>query len=428
MTNLIRARAARLLASVAIGAIVVTLAPVTGGLLTATSAHAQLAVSIDFRPALAPYGRWQQHSRWGEVWIPSRMTRDWRPYTNGHWVYTDDWGWYWVANADEDDWGWVTYHYGRWVFDSNFGWVWVRGNEWGPAWVDWRQGSEYIGWAPLPPDDFIVEYRENPIYWTFLQPRNLLALSLASVILSPRQRDVVIRQTVVVNRTVVLGDGGRRFAVNPGISPAIIAAAVGRPIRPVDVRPPVVAGTSAVPGAIEVRPGDRQRPRLTVTPTKTVIAPATSVPPPEALKPGEHGRLGNNPPRAAQTTPPSQAVPPAPTERTAPPPPAERTAPPPPATRTAPPPAERTAPPPPAVRTAPTERTAPPSPAERTAPPPPAVRTAPAERTAPPPPAVRTAPAERTAPPPPAARTAPPPPPAATQPAPKPGEEEKEKK
>ncbi len=408
MTSLIHVRAARLLASVAIGAIVVTLAPVAGGLLLATPAHAQMAVSIDFRPALAPYGRWQQHPRWGEVWIPSRVTRDWRPYTNGHWVYTDDWGWYWIANADEDDWGWVAYHYGRWVFDRNFGWVWVRGDEWGPAWVDWRQGSEYIGWAPLPPDDFIVEYREDPIYWTFLRPRNLLALSLASVILQPHQRDVIIRQTVVVNRTVVLGDRGRRFAVNPGISPAIIAAAVGQPIRSVDVRPPVVAGTSAVQGAIEVRPGDRQRPRLTVTPTKTVIAPATSIPPPEALKPGEHGRLGNIPPRAAQTPPPPQAVPPAPTERTAPPPPAVRTAP---TEHIAP--AERTAPPPPAVRTAPAERIAP---AERTAPPPPAVRTAPTERIAP---------AERTAPPPPAARTTPPPPPAGAKPAPKPGEEEK---
>src|SRR5476651_161689 len=204
--------AARLLASVAIAAIVVTLSPVTGGLLRSTPAHAQVAVSIEFRPALEPYGRWQPHPRWGEVWIPDGVSRDWRPYTNGHWIYTDDWGWYWVANDDEDDWGWITYHYGRWVFDRDFGWVWVQGDEWGPAWVDWRRGPEYVGWAPLPPDDVIVEYREDPTYWTFLRPRNLLALSLGSVILQPRQREVVIRQTVVVNRTIVLGDRGRSTA------------------------------------------------------------------------------------------------------------------------------------------------------------------------------------------------------------------------
>src|SRR5262245_37238976 len=27
--------------------------------------------SADFRTALQPYGRWQQHSRWGEVWSPA---------------------------------------------------------------------------------------------------------------------------------------------------------------------------------------------------------------------------------------------------------------------------------------------------------------------------------------------------------------------
>jgi len=31
------------------------------------------------------------------------------------------------------------------------GWVWVPGYEWAPAWVSWRYGDEYVGWAPLPP-------------------------------------------------------------------------------------------------------------------------------------------------------------------------------------------------------------------------------------------------------------------------------------
>src|SRR5262249_36184610 len=46
-------------------------------------------IRADFRTALAPYGRWQRHSRWGDVWVPSNRTREWRPYTVGRWVYTD---------------------------------------------------------------------------------------------------------------------------------------------------------------------------------------------------------------------------------------------------------------------------------------------------------------------------------------------------
>jgi hypothetical protein len=33
--------------------------------------------------------------------------------TVGRWAYTDDWGWYWISDAAEASWGWVTYHYGR---------------------------------------------------------------------------------------------------------------------------------------------------------------------------------------------------------------------------------------------------------------------------------------------------------------------------
>src|SRR5262249_23599259 len=45
----------------------------------------------------------------------------------------------------------AVFHYGRWIFDASHGWVWVPGKEWAPAWVSWRDGSGYIGWAPLPP-------------------------------------------------------------------------------------------------------------------------------------------------------------------------------------------------------------------------------------------------------------------------------------
>jgi uncharacterized protein DUF6600 len=61
----------------------------------------QVRASAEFHTALQPHGRWQQHSRWGEVWIPGNRSRDWRPYTVGRWVYNQDWGWYWAEAQEE---------------------------------------------------------------------------------------------------------------------------------------------------------------------------------------------------------------------------------------------------------------------------------------------------------------------------------------
>ena len=53
--------------------------------------------------------------------IPAHSEQDWAPYTRGRWVYTDDWGWYWVSEQREAEWGWVAYHYGRWLLDPQVG-------------------------------------------------------------------------------------------------------------------------------------------------------------------------------------------------------------------------------------------------------------------------------------------------------------------
>ncbi|MBN2143618.1 MAG: hypothetical protein JW774_03245 [Candidatus Aureabacteria bacterium] len=98
------------------------------------------------RKALAHHGRWGRTDRYHEVWIP-HVRHGWRPYTYGHWIYTD-FGWMWIS---DEEWGWIPFHYGWWVYDVIYGWVWVPGYVWGPAWVSWRYGDGYIGWAPLPP-------------------------------------------------------------------------------------------------------------------------------------------------------------------------------------------------------------------------------------------------------------------------------------
>lgn len=108
-----------------------------------------------FRHRLEPYGHWFRHPIWGDVWKPGPRVAgpDFQPYTNGYWEYTDDYGWYWVSNDAFDD---VVYHYGRWVYDPRLDWIWVPGYTWSPAWVIWREGDDYTGWMPMPPDEDFV--------------------------------------------------------------------------------------------------------------------------------------------------------------------------------------------------------------------------------------------------------------------------------
>jgi hypothetical protein len=130
----------------------------------AIPANAQISVSIgyaDFHSRLAPYGTWSNNPRWGEVWHPTHVNRDFRPYADGHWANTREYGVVWVSN---ESWGDVPYHYGRWVFDPRQGWLWVPGYVWGPSWVVWRSGGGNIGWFPMPPGDNYYgdgAYRDN---------------------------------------------------------------------------------------------------------------------------------------------------------------------------------------------------------------------------------------------------------------------------
>ena len=103
-----------------------------------------------FYQKLDPYGEWRETNDYGYVWQPreAEQSREWRPYTEGRWVYSDS-GWTWVC---DEPFGWATYHYGRWLRLRRVGWVWVPGDEWAPAWVSWRTSKDYVGWAPLPPE------------------------------------------------------------------------------------------------------------------------------------------------------------------------------------------------------------------------------------------------------------------------------------
>ena len=128
-----------------------------------------------FYSPLSPYGEWIEIESGLKVWRPWHAHNQWRPYLLGRWVWTNDYGWYWLSN---EPFGWITYHYGRWYNDDYYGWVWMPDDVWGPAWVEWRYDDEYIGWAPLPPYTtfnvsfgmrFTTHWAAPAHYWNFVR-------------------------------------------------------------------------------------------------------------------------------------------------------------------------------------------------------------------------------------------------------------------
>lgn len=156
----------------------------------------------DFYDELSPYGQWVQTDENGYVWVPDAGD-DFRPYsTNGHWVYTDDYQWMWVSDYD---WGWAPFHYGRWEEDDYYGWYWVPGYEWSPAWVAWRDGGDYYGWAPLRPGinisiNFnIGGYNPPSDYWCFAPRQYITSPRIYDYCVDRRQNYTIINITTIIN-------------------------------------------------------------------------------------------------------------------------------------------------------------------------------------------------------------------------------------
>lgn len=156
-----------------------------------------------FYDELSPYGAWVEDPVHGYVWVPD-MGPGFHPYyTNGHWVLTE-YGNTWVSFYD---WGWAPFHYGRWVYDAFYGWVWVPGYEWGPAWVYWRYGGGYYGWAPLAPG-FVVTvgfgtYNPPMDWWMFIPHKHLYRRSITHYVRDRRQNINIYNHTTIINNTYV---------------------------------------------------------------------------------------------------------------------------------------------------------------------------------------------------------------------------------
>ena len=155
-----------------------------------------------FYDELSPYGDWIDYPEYGYVWQP-RMGSDFRPYSSGgQWVWSDQYEWMWVSDYD---WGWAPFHYGRWFQDDYRGWLWQPGYEWSSAWVAWRDGGDYYGWAPLRPGinisiNFnIGGYNPPNDYWCFAPRRYLTYRNIGGYCIDRRQNYSIINYTTIIN-------------------------------------------------------------------------------------------------------------------------------------------------------------------------------------------------------------------------------------
>lgn len=198
-------------------------------LLAGTNVQAQdNNVSLQqFYDELSPYGTWIQDPQYGYVWRPDVDQADFRPYyTNGRWAMTD-YGNTWVSNYE---WGWAPFHYGRWVADAYNRWLWIPGTTWGPAWVDWRSGGGYYGWAPMAPlisinINFGRRYVRPDYCWSFIPQSQIYYSSY------PRYRSYnnvrIIYKTKIINNTYV----NNHNTYNTGPRPEEIRRATNQDVK-----------------------------------------------------------------------------------------------------------------------------------------------------------------------------------------------------
>lgn len=200
------------------------------GSYTGASASADIGVY----DGLSRYGTWEDVAPYGECWVPLDVPTGWRPYTEGYWVDTD-YGFMWIS---QDPWGGIPCHYGRWAENDAYGWLWIPDDDmvWAPAWVSWRYGDGYVGWAPLPPDvgwqgqtgltvsATVLDQRISGDSWCFAPARDFGTARIRASELPPGRNLTLISRTENVTRYDVVNSR----PAERGMSPEILERDTGR--------------------------------------------------------------------------------------------------------------------------------------------------------------------------------------------------------
>jgi hypothetical protein len=210
------------------------------------SATVQIHAKADFEAPLAAQGQWVVVGSYGRCWRPGQVAVEWRPYGCGEWVWTDC-GWYWQS---DEPWAWACYHYGWWVYDTSFGWVWVPDVAWAPAWVSWRVGGGYIGWAPLPPPGWFFANHPKPELFVFVgagkfgdpvAPRTLI-VNTKLTIKGTEEIGGIKRESVSLG-----GASAQKAMVNHGPDVAMVQKASGKTVRLTSINDAVRRTAAAAP-------------------------------------------------------------------------------------------------------------------------------------------------------------------------------------
>ena len=174
-------------------------------------------VRPEVRAILSQYGSFTQHPRYGEVWVPSVTPQGWHPYPPCMWVASKRFGWYF---NDPSPWGAIVHHYGRWGHDPQMGWVWVPGNEFSPGWVLWRTSKDYVGWAPMLPEQDVqtisVTAFDNSDEWLFMEVAKFGKPCSGDVLVPAPQIATLLRRTTYVT-AIEYVDGIAIFVLPPWI-------------------------------------------------------------------------------------------------------------------------------------------------------------------------------------------------------------------
>jgi len=236
---------------------------------TAGPAPAQESLTLAaFERHLGPYGEWLLLAPYGRVWRPTGVGPGWRPYFHGEWQWTDD-GWFWDS---DEPWGWAVYHYGRWVLDPRYGWLWVPGVDWAPAWVAWRYGDGFVGWAPLGPgvDAWWTDaYPFDPYWWVFVPSASFVGVRVNVVALPPARVPELFPR---VRPAPPPGHGVAPAPPRGGPPRPSVEREAGRPVPPVRIVPvptPDEARARPAPGSLPTyRPAPPPAPRAAPPPPR----------------------------------------------------------------------------------------------------------------------------------------------------------------
>ncbi len=268
------------------------------------TADVRVRAVAEFHAPLATHGTWVEVGGHGRCWRPSGVAVGWRPYSEGHWIWTDC-GWYWVS---DEPWAWACYHYGTWALDPTFGWIWVPGIEWAPAWVSWRVGGGYCGWAPRPPRGVVL----RPSAFVFVEERRFHEPVRANTVIINNPK--ILKQTKVIHKerreSRNIGGTPRTIVFNEGPGRQAIEQASGRPLRQTPVQE-AARQTFRQRAASQMETAPRvppEKPKLPDAKTPDGVPPTTPPPPPQPLSPpGNKESPGLRPdlPTRPRTDPPS---------------------------------------------------------------------------------------------------------------------------